>query len=648
MQNNNTNGSNSTRKRRNKKKNTKPISQRPSQKSRTSLTLKERNKLEKQLPILQQNIHLRQSELQITHHNYDQITKESILREQEFDEKKKFYENERNKILAEYGGQIPKEVEEQNAMRKSVEVAQNRNSALQANIEVIQNHLQFKLDQMNTELKKQKKITNQTTIHNNELEQKVKELQMEYASIELKLQQEIEKDDNQIHIRPSTELKSNIEYPPESTVIHNLLQAQVEFYFSNYNLKRDKRLLQNVIADQKGFLPISEVMKLSRIRQLCTNSDILLNALQHSRILSIRNDSVGRLNFEIPHEQEFPFRRTVFVYGLPFNAGVQFLEEMLQPFGKLSKIQFDHGPDTIDRQIGKRFLNRPRIYTLYLPQSYEPLLLRSKQDGMIFRTKHSNVNIEYINCDRCKKAKLVNEGFYTSVGWKFIFCVHCGSQLADEQLSVYYNERDSVQQSHSVWLGNDGDGGDKKTALVVFESQRQATRASYCRARLGWKGAFTAHFHHYSKVKKSIVLNGSRNTAGNGRGKRHKSKNKQQWKHRNVNEREGKYYHTYEHEDDGVFVDDRPRMARIQTAPVFGNVVEYKVESRKRFPSSLSSVSVGYGGDYYSRHADYRTHQRQTQHLVAGNTLLNRNQGLFKSPNFQKQNSLPADLSRGK
>merc|ERR1712154_307494 len=105
---------------------------------------------------------------------------------------------------------------------------------------------------------------------------------------------------------------------------------------------------------------------------------------------------VGRVNFEKPREKEFPFRRTVFIFGIPVDESEQFLHEMLKPFGTVSKIQFDHSPDGIDRKIGIRFLNKPRVYTLYddankrqLQSEDDELLLMAPNNGrepMIFKT----------------------------------------------------------------------------------------------------------------------------------------------------------------------------------------------------------------------------------------------------------------------
>merc|ERR1712154_174688 len=377
------------------------------------------------------------------------------------------------------------------------------------------------------------------------------------------------------------------EYPPESTVIQNLLQSQVEFYFSDYNLKRDKRLLSDVVKPpKKGFLKLDEVMKLSRIRQLCSEIETLEEALRRSNILTLIREKipmekkekkeekmvedtkntkliqkeeeskdieekekekkekednymiwVGRINFEKPREKEFPFRRTVFIFGIPVDGSEEFLHEMLKPFGSVSKIQFDHSPDGIDRKIGIRFLNKPRVYTLYY---YDPnkraqmlsgggvlgdddeMMLAPNREAMIFKTSYDigtdkggddnkkNKKINNIKCHKCGKDKSVSEGFYTTTGWKVIYCAQCAAQLAEDQLNVYYKERNIAQYQHNPrhkWLGiPPNDIQKRKTALVVFASQRQASKCAYVRTRIAYKGAFATHFHHYSKVKKEIVM----------------------------------------------------------------------------------------------------------------------------------------------
>merc|ERR1712154_400487 len=96
----------------------------------------------------------------------------------------------------------------------------------------------------------------------------------------------------------------------------------------------------------------------------------------------------------------------------------------------------------------------------------------------------------------------------------------CAAQLAEDQLNVYYKERNIVSLKHYArerWLGIPPTDMDKrKTALVVFASQRQASKCAYVRTRVAYKGAFATHFHHYSKVKKEIVLLESGDQSGAG------------------------------------------------------------------------------------------------------------------------------------
>ena len=550
----------------------------------------------------------------------------TMIAQKELEETKKKWNLEREEIIKSYGGKIPSFIIESDKLRRDLENMSNRNSALQASLEVISSHLQNELYQLQYQLKIEKEIAGQTHEHNIELERRVRELRIEKLELETELKAEKDKQDNirnvdnnlsskkkekreSQHVTFSNDIEDKFrEYPPESTVIQNLLQAQVEFYFSDYNLKRDKRLLSDVVKPpRKGFLKLDEVMKLSRIRQLCSEIETLEEALRRSNILTLirekkennkvndndkqtegkdqeekkkdiggDNDDekekekdgddkivtsqqkdndyiiwVGRLAFEKPREKEFPFRRTVFIFGIPVDSSEEFLHEMLKPFGSVSKIQFDHSPDGIDRKIGIRFLNKPRVYTLYYydPNKHQTqmlnqqkinglsgngilddddeLLINPNRQAMIFKTTYdisgglpiSDVNddqkLKNIKCHKCGKDKSVSEGFYTTSEWKVIYCAQCAAQLAEDQLNVYYKERNIPQYQHNPrhkWLGlPPNDIQKRKTALVVFASQRQASKCAYVRTRIAYKGSFATHFHHYSKVKKEIVLSESDN-----------------------------------------------------------------------------------------------------------------------------------------
>ncbi len=108
---------------------------------------------------------------------------------------------------------------------------------------------------------------------------------------------------------------------------------------------------------------------------------------------------VGRINFEKPREKEFPFRRTVFIFGIPIDGSESFLHEMLKPFGTVSKIQFDHSPDGIDRKISIRFLNKPRVYLLYY---YDSTQLHFTDDEMLMGPKREQCNYYNMRISYCE------------------------------------------------------------------------------------------------------------------------------------------------------------------------------------------------------------------------------------------------------
>merc|ERR1712125_230734 len=107
------------------------------------------------------------------------------------------------------------------------------------------------------------------------------------------LKEEVESERHENFLRLNKKLKKKlivnanetkqqcIEYPSEQIVQNNLVCRQVEFYFSDYNLKRDKRLLEKICKEpQRGYLSVTEVLSLSRVRQLVNSPHALYDALK--------------------------------------------------------------------------------------------------------------------------------------------------------------------------------------------------------------------------------------------------------------------------------------------------------------------------------------------------------------------------------
>eukprot|EP01084_Bolivina_argentea_P046581 85789_1 len=156
------------------------------------------------------------------------------------------------------------ETSKKNLTKAKKEREINRNKNMQFELEVIEL----------TEIVNNLKENVDSQRHDNFLKlSKQKEKQKEIIQQQQQQQQQDIKKENQIIE----------EYPPEIVIQQNLIRAQVEFYFSDYNLKRDKRLLEKICKEpQRGYLSVDEVLSLSRVRQLCNSPTHLYDSLKKS------------------------------------------------------------------------------------------------------------------------------------------------------------------------------------------------------------------------------------------------------------------------------------------------------------------------------------------------------------------------------
>merc|ERR1712154_576105 len=170
-----------------------------------------------------------------------------------------------------------------------------------------------------------------------------------------------------------------------------------------------------------------------------------------------------------------------------------------------TKVHFDHGPDTLDRQIMTKMLEKHRVYKL--------LSKDSAALTMEFNQMHSKQ--EQFNCYWCHKQKPCVDGYYhpsriPGTAPTYRVCLQCAAAKAEEQ-SAKYDARSKLlsndKRLRELLLGLPPRNiQQSKTALCVFASQRQASKCVYVRSRLACDGAFATHYHHYSKLKKEIAL----------------------------------------------------------------------------------------------------------------------------------------------
>lgn len=310
--------------------------------------------------------------------------------------------------------------------------------------------------------------------------------------------------------------EESTEFPSNETVIHNLLIAQIEFYFSDHHLKRDKPLMQKLTEEPVGFIAFDEVLKFPKVRTLGQDPDVVQKAVLESKYLKAHQDEegkvtlVGRIRFNPPRAQEFPFRRTVFIYGIPPGKSEEWIRMQFDCFGKIEKVKFDSGPHTSPRKVGARLLQKEpsRVTRLHFGDKQHTEFTFSK-------ARPENFPGEEYTCHGCNKLKKFEDGFYESRQpharmQASKFCIQCSAKKAEENKKFYQKLRHTASREMQIEPKFGIDHSQKTdvhsfvTCLIVYESQRQASKCVYVRSRLGIEGCFATHFHNYTRHKKEI------------------------------------------------------------------------------------------------------------------------------------------------
>ena len=71
------------------------------------------------------------------------------------------------------------------------------------------------------------------------------------------------------------------EQPCELTLLEKKVIRQVEFYFGDYNLPKDRFMLK-VFEENGGWMPMDTLMTFKRLKSLTSDQDFVMSALQKS------------------------------------------------------------------------------------------------------------------------------------------------------------------------------------------------------------------------------------------------------------------------------------------------------------------------------------------------------------------------------
>jgi len=121
--------------------------------------------------------------------------------------------------------------------------------------------------------------------------------------------------------------------------VESQVLKQVEFYFSNSNLPRDKFLL-NLTKEDNGWVPIATLASFKRMQQLTTDMDTIVKALKASpELLEVsEDDQKVRRKLALPEDLNLA-PNTIYVKGLPEDSTIDSVAEFFNPKSEVKSVR---------------------------------------------------------------------------------------------------------------------------------------------------------------------------------------------------------------------------------------------------------------------------------------------------------------------
>ena len=205
----------------------------------------------------------------------------------------------------------------------------------------------------------------------------------------------------------------------EISDIDKKIIRQVEFYFGDYNLHRDK-FMKDEMAKNDGWFSMDIMLKFQRLSSICSEPGTILAALLKSKNnlleVDIENQSIRRKPSKPVPENNEKYRhdlkmRTVYIKGFPQNETIENITEFLEDYGTVDGVHLRrfNNPHTGAAFKGSlfatfskleeatKFLDAPMVY-------YQDKELEKKTKEAFWKEKEEE-NAERLNKKRKKKGE---------------------------------------------------------------------------------------------------------------------------------------------------------------------------------------------------------------------------------------------------
>ncbi|KAH7831121.1 putative La domain-containing protein [Monocercomonoides exilis] len=126
------------------------------------------------------------------------------------------------------------------------------------------------------------------------------------------------------------------EISPETKIA---IKKQIEFYFSDENLPRDKFLQAECKKTPEGWIDISVLTTFKKLAALSKDVPVIADAISDSELLVLSEDKTKvRRKTSAPSQEELD-NRTLYIKGLPKEATLEELIQFFEKYGQIGAIR---------------------------------------------------------------------------------------------------------------------------------------------------------------------------------------------------------------------------------------------------------------------------------------------------------------------
>lgn len=120
--------------------------------------------------------------------------------------------------------------------------------------------------------------------------------------------------------------------------VKKALKEQIEFYFSDSNVLKDKFILQQIQKDKEGWVDLKLIANFNRVKQLSQNMEIITKSLKHSHIVELNEDKTKlRRKDPLPTEDDSD-KRTIYIENLKGTYDHLTIKAQFSKYGKVNLV----------------------------------------------------------------------------------------------------------------------------------------------------------------------------------------------------------------------------------------------------------------------------------------------------------------------